>query len=139
MFAGLRSRCVMPFWCAADMASATAIPIVSTRSSGRPPERQHLGQRSPFHQLHRQEDGRAGVFDRMDGDDVRVVERRDGERLARESLAAIGIGGGDVGQDLQRDIALEPRIARAVHLAHPARAERAQRFRTRRDGCRRQA
>ena len=58
--------------------------------------RQHVGQRTPFHQFHRQEDGRADVFHGVDGDDVRVVERRHGVRLARESLAAIGIGSGDV-------------------------------------------
>ena len=61
----------------------------------------------------------------MDGDDVRVVERRDGERLAFESLAAIRIGGSDFGQHPQCDIALEPRIARPIHLTHAPDAEQA--------------
>ena len=37
MLAGLRSRWVMPRWCAAPTASASGIAEVSTRSSGKPP------------------------------------------------------------------------------------------------------
>ena len=59
----------------------------------------------------------------MDGDDVRVVERSHGERLACEPLAALRIRGGDIGQDLQRDLALEPRITRPIDLAHSADAK----------------
>ena len=36
---------------------------------------------------------------------------------------AVGIGRELVGKDLQRDIATETRIARAVDLPHPARAD----------------
>ena len=36
MLAGFRSRCVMPFWCAAAIASATGIAIFINRSSGNP-------------------------------------------------------------------------------------------------------
>ena len=105
------------------MASATAIPIVKHTLERQAAGRQHVRQRPSVHQLHREEDGRARVLHRMDGDDVRVVERGDGERLARESLAAIGIGRGDIGQDLQRDLAPEPQIARPIDFAHPADAE----------------
>ena len=34
-----------------------------------------------------------------------------------------------VGQDLDRDVAVQPSVARAVHLAHPARADHASLFR----------
>ena len=50
----------------------------------------------------------------MNGDDMRVVQRRDGECFARESPAPIGIGRGDFRQNLQGDLALKPKIARAV-------------------------
>ena len=55
----------------------------------------------------------------MNGDDVRVVQGRDGERFARESLAAIGIGRGDFRQNFQGDLALEPKIAGAVDSPIP--------------------
>ena len=50
-------------------------------------------------------------------------------RLPLESREAIGIVGERLGQDLDRDVALQLRIARAIDLAHAARAERARRFR----------
>ena len=70
----------------------------------------------------------------MDRDDVRVIEGCDGERLARESLAASGIGGGERGQHLQRDIAAEARVVRPIDLAHPAGTQRAHNF-VRADTC----
>ena len=51
-------------------------------------------------------------------------QRGDGLRLALEPRAAIGIAGEDGGQDLDGDVALEPRVARPVDLAHAARADR---------------
>ena len=51
----------------------------------------------------------------------------DGERLrfAREPREPFGIAGERVGQDLDRDVAIELRIARAIHLAHAAGADAA--------------
>jgi hypothetical protein len=43
---------------------------------------------------------------------------------AREPLALPGHGTEARREDLQRDDAAEPRVARAVDLPHPARAER---------------
>ena len=49
----------------------------------------------------------------------------DGARLALEAGQAVGIGARRLGgQHLERDVAAEPRVARAVDLAHAARAER---------------
>ena len=88
-----------------------------------PGRRQRLGQRSPLHQLHRQEDRCARIFDGVDGDDVRVIERGHGERFAREALAAIGVDRCDVGEHFECDLALQSRIAGPIDLAHPAGAE----------------
>ena len=55
--------------------------------------------------------------------DVRMIERREHLRLALESRDAIGIGGEEFGQNLDRDVAVQPRIARPIHLAHAACAE----------------
>ena len=95
---------------------------------GHATSRQHLGQGTPLHQLHGQQGSGAVVLDGVDGHDVGVVERSDGERLTPESLAAIGIGGRNLGQHLQGDIPLEPRVAGPVHLAHSAFAQRVNDF-----------
>jgi hypothetical protein len=50
--------------------------------------------------------------------DVRIVERCDGARFLLEALPRLGIGGERAGQYLDRDGPIEPRIARAIHLAH---------------------
>ena len=60
--------------------------------------------------------------------DVRVVERREDLRFALEAREAIGIGGERVGQDLERDVAIQLRVARAIHLAHAAGAEQRNHF-----------
>ena len=49
--------------------------------------------------------------------DVGVVQRRDRARLAREPLGELGV------RDLDRDVAIQARIAGAIHLAHAARAD----------------
>ncbi len=52
----------------------------------------------------------------------------DGEDLglALKAGEPLGIGGEGVGQDLQRDIAIELRVARTIDLAHPTRANGSQ-------------
>lgn len=55
-------------------------------------------------------------------------ERGEQLRFALEPREAIGIGRLQVGEDLQRDVAAEPVIARPVNLTHPAGAERSDHF-----------
>ncbi len=55
--------------------------------------------------------------------DVQMIERREDLRLALEARQAIGIECERLGQDFQRDVAIEPAVARAIPLAHPARAD----------------
>jgi hypothetical protein len=52
-----------------------------------------------------------------------MVERGEQLRLALETRDPFGIGRERVGQDFQRHVATEARIARAIHLAHPAFAK----------------
>lgn len=54
-----------------------------------------------------------------------MIQRGEELRFALEAREAIGITGKRFRQDLQGDIALQLRIAGAVHLAHAAGAERA--------------
>ena len=53
-------------------------------------------------------------------------ERRDRLRLPLEAGERVGVGGEALREDLDRDVAVEPRVARPVDLPHPARAERRQ-------------
>src|SRR5262245_21686457 len=54
-----------------------------------------------------------------------MIERREHLRLAREPRATVGIGGERVRQDLQRDVAIQLRVAGPIHFAHTTRAEQA--------------
>ena len=60
----------------------------------------------------------------VDVSDVGMVQRGEHLGLAGESRKPVGIAGERVWQDLQRDIAIEPRVAGPKHLAHPAYADR---------------
>ena len=85
-----------------------------------------LVERAPLDQLHRQEPDAVGLLDRVDRDDVRVVERGNGARFALEAGEPSGSRANGGGQHFDRDVAAQPRVARAVDLAHAAGAERSQ-------------
>ena len=53
-----------------------------------------------------------------------MVEAGHGARLVFETCQAFGVRGHAGRQHLERDVTSEPAIARPVHLAHAARAER---------------
>jgi hypothetical protein len=54
---------------------------------------------------------------------VRVIQRREHARLALEARQPVTIAGDRGGQDLDCNLPLEPRVERAIHLAHAARAK----------------
>ena len=56
--------------------------------------------------------------------DVRMVQRRQHLRFARKAREPIGVVRERFRENLQRHVAIEPRVARAIHLAHPSGAER---------------
>ena len=81
------------------------------------------GQRLAVEMRHDEVVRAVDVADVVDAADVRMVERGDGARLALEAGARIGIAS-DLGrQDLDRDRAIEARVAGSVDLAHAARAD----------------
>ena len=85
------------------------------------------GQVLPLNEFHRKgSDG--GLFEPVDLGDVRMVQRGERPRLAREAGQLFRTRGKRRRQDLDRDVAIERRVARAVDLAHPARTERADDF-----------
>ena len=56
---------------------------------------------------------------------MRVIERRDRAGLAFEPFAPVGVGGKLCRQDFDGHRPVEPRVAGAVHLSHPAGAKQA--------------
>ena len=88
------------------------------------PAAEPLPQRLPFQKL------RDGVpviviFGEVeDRNDVRMGQRGDGFRLALETETGFGILGDGIGDDFDRDVAVEAAVVRPVHLSHPALAEK---------------
>ena len=74
--------------------------------------------------------------DVVDGEDVRVRERRDRLRLALESRAGIVIVRQARLQHLEGDVALQARVACAIDLAHAALSEGTEHFVVDPGGCR---
>ena len=63
------------------------------------------------------------MFEAVNDRDVGMVQRGQGLGLALEAGEAIGIVREGLGQDLDRDVAVQFRIARAKYLPHPAFAD----------------
>ena len=61
--------------------------------------------------------------DLVDGEDVRVVQRRGGVRFLLEPVEPLRVRRVLRRQQLERDAAAQPRIVRQVHLAHPTNSE----------------
>ena len=81
-----------------------------------------------FDELHREHVcGLAGrrrrLLEAVDVGDVGMVERGEQLRFPLEAGEPVGIARDGRGQQLEGDRALEPRVARPVHLAHAPRAE----------------
>ncbi len=93
--------------------------------------REHVGGRHPalgdrgierlsLDQLHGQEVDAGRLFDREDGDDVRVVDGGEGLGLAPEAVEAVAVGGHLARDHFEGDIAPQLRVGRAVDLTHAA-------------------
>ena len=85
--------------------------------------RHQVVERLAIDQLHGQEADALCLLDRMQDDDVRVAECGHALGLALEPREPIGIPGHVVRAHLERDVAPEPRVARAIDLAHAAGTE----------------
>ena len=90
--------------------------------------RDELRQILALDELHDQGAHLADFLEAVQLRDMRMVEGGERAGFAREARRAIGIARDRFRKNLQRDVALEPGIARAIHLAHPAGAERRNNF-----------
>ena len=89
---------------------------------GELPARQQRAQRLAFEQLRHHVGDVAIEADIEDRDDARMIERRGGLRFLREPRDAIRHARELGRQHLDGDLAMQPRIASAVDLAHGAGA-----------------
>ena len=80
-------------------------------------------QRFAFEQLRNDVVESAFVADVVDGQDVRMVEHAGRARFLLETAQRIGVGRKIARQNFDRDVALQARVLRAIHLAHAARAD----------------
>ena len=76
------------------------------------------------HELHGQETNAFLVLDRMQCDDVGMIEGGHGARLVLEARVRLAVRRLVGGQHLERDVTAESAVARPVHLSHAARAQR---------------
>ena len=126
MFAGFRSRWMMPCSCAASSASAICLAIGSASSSGIAPRAMRSASVLALDQFHDERADAVRFFEAVDGGDVRMVQRGEHPGFALKPREPLRVGGEGLGQDLDRDVAIELRVARAIDLAHAAGAERRQ-------------
>jgi hypothetical protein len=81
------------------------------------------GQCLALEKLHHEKRHAILLADVVEGADVRVGQLRDRAGLAIEALAELRVGGERGGKHLDRDRAIEARVACFVDFAHPARAK----------------
>ena len=89
---------------------------------------ENLAQRSSLDELHRDELDAVRGADVVDRDEVRVVQRRGRARFLLEAFQPLGVGREGHRENLESELPTEPRVARAIDLAHPARSERSHDF-----------
>ena len=85
--------------------------------------RQHVAQLLAANQLHGHEAHAVRFIDLVDDRDMWMLERRCRAGFLYEALPALGIGDELRGQNLQRDLAAEASVERAIHDTHPAAAD----------------
>ena len=84
---------------------------------------QTIRQRGSLDQFQHERRQVAGFFETVEGRDMRVIQRGQEFRFPSEARAPVGIAGERLRQDFNCNVSFQPRIARAIHLAHPASAE----------------
>ena len=85
---------------------------------------QAIRQCRTFNELEYQRVRAPAVFKPVDRRNVLVIQRGQDLRLALEAGEPVRVEGERFGKNFERDVAVELRVARAVHLAHTADAKR---------------
>ena len=137
MLSGFRSRCTIPFSCAAASPSAIADADLDRFAPGQALVQQPLPERLPLEQLHGGVEDAVLLAEIVNGEDVRVGHGGHRPGLALEARAGGVARGQALRQHFDRDVPPEARVPRPVDLAHATRAQRRRRSRTARGGNRR--
>ncbi len=85
--------------------------------------REALCERRSFDQLENERADASRLFETVNSADVLVVERREKLCFTSEPGDALGVAGELRRKDLDRDIPIQPGVARAIDLAHATLAE----------------
>ena len=128
MFAGFKSRWMIPCSCAASSASAICFAIGSASSSGIGAARDALRQIVALDEFHHEGGHAPAFFEAVDRRDVRVIQRREGLRFTLEAREPIRVVRERLGQDLDRDVAIQLRVARPEDLPHAPFADAGDNF-----------
>ncbi len=123
IFAGFKSRWMMACSWAASSASAIWRAMNSASSSAIGPAGYPLRQLLTFDQLHDEGTHGAGFLEAVNVCDVRMVEGSERLGFARETCEPFDVACEEIRQDFDRDVAIEPGIARPVHFAHSSGSE----------------
>jgi hypothetical protein len=99
-------------------------PVFQQRLERQAARRNQVGERRSVDELHREKHLAVDVIDRVNGDDVRVIERGDRPGFTLEAVERVGIRFEARGQHFEGDVALQPRVTRTIHLAHSAGTHR---------------
>ena len=98
--------------------------------------RKPFGKRRALDELHDERVGAVRFFESVHVRDVWMVQRCQQARFAAETGDPFGIEAGRIRQNLDGDLAIDPCIAAAIHLAHAADTNEGEDFGTSRDGSR---
>ena len=117
-FAGLRSRCTIPLRCASWSASAICTPISDDLGHGEGAAPQPLQQGLALDQLQDEIALTLDHLETVDGAHVGMIQGGEQPRLALDAAQASRLLGKVAGHDLDRHLAAERGIERAVDAAH---------------------
>ena len=106
MFAGFRSLWMIPYSCAASSDSAIWRAIGSASSRRNCAARDALREILAFDEFHHEGRDAGTLFEAIDAGDVRLVQRREGLRFARESGEPIRIVANESGRTLSATLRL---------------------------------
>ncbi len=120
---GFRSRCRIPAAWAPASASAICRAMRSVSFRAQPVARDHPVECPAADLLHHQVGDTVALAHVVERDDVRVIERGDRLRLTQEPPPPDRIVSVPRGQNLDRHLTLQARVARAVDVAHAPGAE----------------
>ena len=125
MFAGFKSRWMMPCSCAAS--STRDLFRDEQRLGDRDrPAREALREVFTLDELHNQRPDAVRLLEAVDVRDVLMVQRGQRPGLALKPRDPLCVGGERLGQDFDRDGAIQLRVLRSIDFTHTAGAERGQ-------------